>query len=976
MQTGSDTKQQLNREFDGFVTCLGASAGGLEALEQFFSRCPTDMGVAFVVVQHLSPDHKSMMQDLLRRYTDMHIAVVTDGMPIRANTVHLIPAGMVMQMRGDRFSLSPKLPHTLTLPIDIYLNSLADEFGNRSVAIILSGTGSDGSRGAAAINAAGGFIMAQAPETAKFDGMPASVLSTGLVDAVLPPDELPQRLDAYINAAPEASIVQKPFIEVAPISENAAYDAIQRLLIEHSGIDFKEYKIATLLRRIERRMQVHHCTSVEAYLELLNGDPGEVSMLRRELLIPVTRFFRDSETFDCLKTQVVDKLVSESANGQTLRVWVAGTSTGEEAYSIAMLFLEAFEAQHKWPNLKIFATDVSQESIDFAALGLYSDSIVTELSTARLERFFTQVGNAYQVKPELRQTIVFARHNLLADPPFTQIDLISCRNALIYFTQDAQRKIFQRFEFSARRGSYLLLGSSESTPSEDKGFAVIDGKHKIYQRSDSFANYHSRTYAPPSLSSSYQPAEQAQKPRKNPLADENILIDQATDILINQYAAPSMLISNRNQIIHLFGNIQPYFQVRKGNASLDIKRVLPEQLAPMASALIFKAANDQARMVSNYIQLTQADGSTSLVRLVVNPVALHQDESLLLLSFEEKSGDSRDDVVVAVDVDKESMVRIDLLEKELQATRESLQATIEQLELSNEELQATNEELMASNEELQSSNEELQSVNEELNTVNAEYHEKVSILNRLNADLDGMTKAVSVATVFVDHSLALTRYSDDALKIFKLRDTDIGRPLDEINNLLHYPNLMIDIANVIATERMLETQVTAQNGNLYIVRIMPYRSSSKNTGAVATFVDISAFRDRDRLQAILNALPEHIAVIADSGEIVMVNTSWERFARANGDSELQFTGVGCNYLKTCTGGERPDKDAVSAHAGILSVLEGSKASFSMTYPCHSPEEERWFVMSVAPVGTPEFAAVVSHFNISAWMSDKRNEQPA
>ena len=956
-----------------FVAGIGASAGGLEALEKFFTHCPNDSDIAFVVVQHLSPDHKSMMLDLLGRYTKMGVVMVEDGMDIEPNKVFLIPAGKIMRVTKNHFKLSPKAPHTLTLPIDIFLSSLAEAFGRKSIGVILSGTGSDGSRGAIAINAAGGFLMAQDTTTAKFDGMPASVINTGLVDAILDAEQLAQRLIAHINNVPGTSIAQSSIDIDAPISDGDTYDGILQLLLQSGGIDFHDYKMATILRRIERRMLVRHTVEIESYYELLQKEHQELLTLKREMLIPVTNFFRDTDAFEALKENIIRKIVTESNVNNNVRVWVAGTSTGEEAYSIAMLFIECFEQERRWHNLKIFATDVNQDNIDTASSGIYPESIASEISEERLQRFFNRSGNAYEVKPELRQMIVFARHNLLADPPFNQMDLVSCRNTLIYFTQEAQRKSLQRLQFGTKQNGYLFLGSSESLANGDLGYTAVDAKHKLFKRTSTKTGF--SFYAKQELFGSHKSMVTRKSLTPNTSVSNDIFfLDEATKKLIEHYSPPSMLVNTQNEIIHLFGNVQPFFRPKEGNASLEINRVLPENMIPVASALMFKSAKEAQRMVSDYIPILLDDNTTRRFRLSVTPVAKVDDESLLLLSFEEQALVQDSENIEPINVDAETMERVELLERELAATRESLQATIEELETSNEELQATNEELMASNEELQSSNEELQSVNEEMNTVNAEYEEKVNILNRVNADLDGMAKAVGVATVFVDHQLNLTRFSPDALDIFKLRDTDIGRPLDEITNTLKHKSFMDDLRQILLTDRMLQKEVTTEDDKLYLMRLLPYRFSNEDLGVVATFVDITAFRDRKRLQLILDALPEHIAVLEDDGTIAMVNKAWIRFAKANGDSKLTRSGPGSNYLHACRAdGETPDVDAQKAFMGVKSVLERSDHAFTLQYPCHSPTEERWFVMNVAPIDSSEFAAVVSHINISAWFRDQRKD---
>lgn len=954
--------------FPGFVVAIGASAGGLEALERFFNHCPPDTGAAFVVIQHLSPDHKSMMHDLLGRYTRMDVTVVADSMALEANRVYLIPPGTLMRVEHGRLLLTPKSPHLLTLPIDIFLTSLAEEQGDRAIGVILSGTGSDGTRGAASVNAAGGFLLAQEPSDARFDGMPSSVIGTGLVDAVLPAQQLAPRVVSHINNIPiDPPYDENPVLRT-PLSPEDALEGVLQLLLQSGGIDFHDYKPATLVRRIERRMQVRHLRSLDDYLALLEQDRTELSTLRREILIPVTSFFRDADAFHALRTDAVEPLVQLTGSGEPIRVWVAGCSTGEEAYSIAMLFLEVFEAQKRWPALKVFATDVNQQNVDFASAGQYPDSAAAELTPERLERFFQRTGGTYTVKTELRQCIVFARHNLLADPPFTRMSLVSCRNTLIYFTADAQRRALNRLQYAIKPDGFLFLGSSESLAGNSTGFSVLQPKHKVFKR---VGLSESPAFTPSeAMRGSYVPTLKGKRVAvTRPLLDDVAFVDDAIHALLEDYAPPSMLVNHRHEVIHMFGDVGPFFRGRAGTASLELNRILPDHMVPVASALLFKAGKEHERIVSDLLRMPTGEHNDVAVRLCAKPVRSTGEEQLILLSFQVQTSTSAPVVAEMVNVNAETVARVEILERELSATRESLQATIEELETSNEELQATNEELMASNEELQSSNEELQSVNEELNTVNAEFQEKMGLLNRVNADLDTMTKAVGVATVFVDGELKLTRFSPDAAAIFKLRDTDIGRPIDEIAHILKYPSLIDDMAGTLGSSRMLEKEARAPDGRVFLVRILPYQvSSSLARGVVATFVDITAFHDRQRLQNVLDALPEHVAVLDADGTIVMVNAAWIRFAKANGDPQLQHAGVGTNYLNACNTSptEADSVQASRARLGIKSVLEGTSPSFSLQYPCHSPTEQRWFVMNVAPIPGHQYGAVVSHINITAW----------
>ncbi len=433
--------------FEGYVVCIGASAGGLDALEKFFKACPGDTGATFVVIQHLSPDHKSMMSNLLARHTEMPVIMVEDDMLIEGDHVYLIPPGAVMYITPGHLHLTPKNPRGLTLPIDIFFASLAEVYGRLAVGIILSGTGTDGTRGALAINAAGGFLMAQDPESAKFDGMPRSVIATGVVDAILSAEELPGRLTAHIADLPYAMPAEPVrALSSGDMTTDEVFAAILHLLHQICGIEFSDYKPATVMRRIERRMQVRHAPELHQYLDLLENDRNEVLVLRKEMLISVTSFFRDPEAFAMLSEKVIVPMVASKEAGDTIRVWTAGVATGEEAYTLAILFIEAFDRARRWPNLKIFATDVDQQCVESAGQGQYPESAAAELSSERLERFFVRRGDTFVVKNELRQCIVFARHNLLVDPPFTKMDLVVCRNTLIYFKSAAQERALRSLQ--------------------------------------------------------------------------------------------------------------------------------------------------------------------------------------------------------------------------------------------------------------------------------------------------------------------------------------------------------------------------------------------------------------------------------------------------------------------------------------------------------------------------------------------------
>lgn len=967
-----------------YVVAIGASAGGLDALEKLFASLPDDTGAAFVVIQHLSPDHKSMMASLLARHTHMPVVMVEDDLPIAPNQVFLIPPGSIMHMDGRLLRLTPKNPRTLTLPIDVFFQSLATHHGDHAVGVVLSGTGSDGTRGAGAINEAGGFLVAQDPENAKFDGMPRSVIATGLVDAILPVEAMAQRIVAHIanQPVPVGGAERRGLDHPLAIGPEAALSGVLHLLLQLGGINFEEYKPGTVMRRIERRMAVRQVANIETYLALLNQDRAEVQTLRRELLIPVTSFFRDTESFDALVRQVIDPIVASKEAGQTLRVWCAAVSTGEEAYSIAMLFLEAFEQARRWPTLKIFATDVEQLNIETAAAGVYPESIVAEVTPQQLERFFTKKGSSFVVKNELRQCIVFARHNLLSDPPFTKMDLVVCRNALIYFRTAAQERALRRIQYALSPKGYLFLGSSESLADLQRDFQTLSARHKIWQvlRPTSLPLDLSRSNAS-SLSALARVRRPPGSGSLGRLGTNAVDLGYAT--LLKAFAPPAAILVNAShQLVHSYGEVHAYLRIREGQASLDISRILPDPLIPVAAALLFRCARENTSVTSDVVRIPmsgspgQAEPERPRISLHLSawPVGEVDGERLTLLTFEPASPAEQPDSPARIDVGSETSERLEVLEHELAATRESLQATIEELETSNEELQATNEEMMASNEELQSSNEELQSVNEELNTVNAEYQEKIEILNRVNADLDNLARVVSSGTVFVDDQFNLTRFSPDAAQIFRLRDTDIGRPLDDLTHSLDYPDFMTDLRNTLLRNQAIEREVAGPDQHYYMVKMLPYRiPSSSSRGVVVSFLDMSSLHRFNQLQAILDAMSAHIVVVDPQGVITRVNRAWSQFA-AHTDGLLAPAcigtgmGIGANYLDLCEQAQGDDLDmARRAGQGLREVLSGVRPHFSMEYACRAPTGRRRLVMHVSPLSGPDLeGAVIVHTDLSDW----------
>ncbi|PPD33705.1 MAG: chemotaxis protein CheR [Methylomonas sp.] len=963
-------KTQLpESRFDGYVVAIGASAGGLDALERFFDELPADSGAAIVVIQHLSPDHKSMMDNLLARHTSMPVLMAENGLEIQANHVYLIPPGKSMTMAGSQLRLIPKNPHGLSLPIDTFFTSLSKEFGNRSIGIILSGTGSDGTRGAVTINEAGGFLLAQDPASAKFDGMPHSVIATGLVDAVMPPEMLATRVFGHVSNTIEPAAKVTNGIDK---DQANPLEGIFHLLYQIGGINFKEYKPATVMRRIERRMQVRHVHDLGNYLSLLESERGEVLTLKRDTLIPVTSFFRDTDTFNLLENTVIPNIINAYQETQPIRVWVAGCATGEEAYSLAILFAEAFERLKRWPQLKIFATDVEQQHIDFASAGVYSEGIVNELSPERLDRFFKRAGTQFVVKSDIRQHIIFARHNILDDPPFTRMHMVSCRNTLIYFGTYAQQKALLRFQYALAANAYLILGPSESLGNIQNDFTVINAKHKIYRLLRSVK-------LPLDLKANGNRSEV--RPRIGQLHRERIwtleskIVESGLAQLTKHHSPPALLVNEERELVHIYGDAHRYMRFPEGSPSLDVSKLLIGKLAPVAVALLHKASKENLPLHSEVQFTDQTKELDERIRVEVRPVVIESSpEKYFLMVFEVQTPNQvRSAGSDLIDVGIVSNEQLQNLERDLAATRDSLQATIEELETSNEELQATNEELMASNEELQSTNEELQSVNEELYTVNSENQEKIEILNRLNADLDNMTRAALIPTIFIDDTLKFTRFTQEASSIFRIREGDLGRPIDDLSHDMDYPEFMTDLKRVIETAQVKEREVKTWNDRWYFVRILPYIDHPHSiNGVVVTFFEITNIKDAQRMQGILDSLPEHIAVLDAKGVITSVNYAWREFAERNGERGMIHTGPGVNYFDVCrTQNIKDDGIAEAVSNGLRKVLTGEISQFSIKYPCHSPNEERWFLMHAAPVKHPLGGIVVSHINISEWEKERR-----
>lgn len=858
------------------VVGIGASAGGLEALGTFFDHVPHDAGLAFVIVQHLSPDFKSLMDEILARHTRITIHRVENGMTVEPNAIYLIPPKKEMIISGGKLLLTDKDPaQGLTLPIDTFLRSLAQDVGPMSVGIILSGTGSDGSRGIRAIHEVGGLAIAQSEETAKFDGMPRSAIETGVVDFILPPEGMAAAL--LKHAAHPWAV--RDGQSLSPSALGDGLQAIIRLLRDEYGIDFSHYKSTTVTRRIERRLQMNRSLDLGEYLERLQSDAGELNSLYKDLLIGVTRFFRDREAFERLGRDVLPPLLAHVEPRDDFRVWVAGCATGEEAYSLAMLIHECCDLLSRRPEIKIFATDVHRASLEFASLGCYSEASLSDVAPERMQRYFVKQGNHYQVSPELRKMIVFAPHNLIKDAPFTRLHLVTCRNLLIYFQPQAQKKVLSLLHFGLRAGGVLFMGPSESPGEIADEFESLDDHWKLYRKRRDI-RLPADMRLPVSVGPMYlRPTGLAATPQATGLGELQLL--RAYDVLLEEFMPPGLLVNERRELVHTFGGAGKFLTPRDGRPSLDVLDLVHKDLKLPLTGGLQRAAKEMSPVTYTGLRVQTNDGSQQ-IKLSVKPIPGRAGESaFMLVSLEPLAAPAAPAVDDKhFDVGQVSQDQLHSLEAELQYTKENLQATVEEMETSNEELQATNEELVASNEELQSTNEELHSVNEELYTVNAEYQRKIVELTELTDDMDNLLRSTDIGTIFLDADLRIRKFTPQISRLFQILPQDVGRRIDSFSHSIDDRNLIDDVARVLATEERIEREVRDRNGGWFLMRILPYRSKTRIDGVVLTFIDISLLKktaeDLRLMSKVFMDGADSIILEDLSGNIIDLNVETER----------------------------------------------------------------------------------------------------
>ena len=977
------------------IICLGASAGGLEALERFFRHLPPDPQHIFVVIQHLSPDYKSVMGELLGRFTHLKNQVVTDGMEPTVGCIHLIPPDRDMFLEGGLFHLRQRVKEQQHLPINLFLLSLAREQGAQAAAIILSGTGSDGSRGVEAIHQAGGLVLVQRPESAKFDGMPRSALLTGCVDYIGDPEEL---ADLLFGASDEQRRQLRTVdggrsgTPPQPVLPSTPLERIFYALSQQFSIDFQHYKEATIQRRIQRRITITRSIDMAAYAQRLDSDPQEVDLLYHDLLIGVTSFFRDPEVFTRLRQQILPELVQTLPAGQTLRLWVAGCSSGEEAYSLAILLdelLQELSLAQPLGGIQIFATDIHRDSLRRAAAGIYSEERMVHVSPERRANYFEQIGEEWRVRPALRRMITFAQHNLLRDPPFFHIHLISCRNLLIYFLKDAQQRTLLQFAAALEKGGVLALGSSESMLDSQQEFTTLDSHLKLYRKNVDLL--------PATLQQLLKPCDRLKS--NEPLGERSRgrtpadLLGRIYPALLESCMPPGFLVAHDGELLHTFGDAGRYLHI-SGRMSSDLGAILRGNLRVAVTTALERARKTRELVYYTAVQHPLPEQAQQLLDISVTPLSIHANRSVSgsnasttakteyshFFIHIANAQSSEPLTCIPSSLEEAARLRIETLERELFEARENLQTTVEELETSNEELQATNEELLATNEELQSSNEELQSVNEELHSVNAEYQEKNNQLIDLNDDLQNLMSCTEIGTIFVDQELRIRRFTATIGHLFFVREQDIGRPLQEIKSRLYRgeeegEQFLKRVRQVLQSGQTLEHEVKAENQLSLLQRIHPYRDSFHQvSGVVITYVDLTQVKENELLRRqadilrgdILNSLNANICVVDGEGQIIAINEAWRDFARHNQAQDFKSFDIGASYFAACVCGSdsREYHDAQQAMAGLREILAGRVPLFEMEYPCHAQNQQRWFLMRVTPLRRAEGGAVIAHNDIT------------
>ena len=850
-----------SRSSDFFIVGIGTSAGGLEAIESFFSTMPENTGMAIVVIQHLSPSHKSYMVELLGRRTKLPVQIAEQDMKLQPDNVYLIPISTNLIVKDGAFDLTTQdrstgAPH---YPIDIFFESLAKYAGDKGVGIVLSGTGSDGSRGLRSIKEVGGLALVQDPESAQFDGMPKNAINAILVDQILKPALMPEVLINYADNLEHIGATS----QTAPETLDGPYATILKAVQKAVDIDFMLYKVPTIRRRIQHRMGLLQITDIEAYAALIQQSAKEVDALHNELLIGVTRFFRNPEAWDFIEANTIPYLFKEAQKktNQTIRCWIPACSTGEEAYTLAMLLHEYQRERIDSVDIKIFATDVDIKSIEKASKGLFHGSIAADLSQTRLHRYFIRQGERYQISRELRQMIIFTHHNLTQDVPFSNMDLISCRNVLIYLKSYSQGRILSSFAHSLVPKGILFLGKSEHISGYESYFEPLHGGFNIF----------SKQGQPQKLSSGSIFHKQSAQRYKESTASKFVSYvpssepDDYLQEVLSTYMPPSIVVNKHNNVLYLLGDTTPFITLTAGRPELQVPRIIHDELRILVGTALHRVFKELKKVEYENVSLSRK-GYTLVFDLVAEPIKEGGDINKAILFFRTKKEFTSEELTPqSYELDAVAKERIEDLERKIRHMEESLHAAIEELETSNEELHATNEELMASNEELQSTNEELQSTNEELSTVNTEVQIKVLELTELSRDMDNLLESTQICTLFLDSKLRIRKFTQPVHDFFSIQHSDLGRPIYHFAHTFKGVDFDQLSQQVLETSNIVEKSIEDTSGRFYLLKLTPYFTEKKEVmGVVITFVDTTEIENSKRIQELNGSLVEEVKKRKDS----------------------------------------------------------------------------------------------------------------
>jgi len=878
--------KNIDKEEKEFIQIvgIGASAGGLDAFEKFFSNMSPQSDMAFVLVPHLDPTHKSILGELIKKCTEMNVNEISDEMNVEINQTYVIPPNYDLRLEGNRFKLiEPSAPRGLRLPIDNFFRSLAESQKENSIGIILSGTGTDGSLGLRAIKGVGGMIMVQSPETAKYNGMPQSAIKSNLVDFILAPEEMPERLISYVK---HSYNVIKTKLELPGTETSILLNEIFKNLRLKKGLDFSAYKEAMILRRLEKRMSINNIGTLSEYVKFLINNNNELIVLYQELLIGVTNFFRDKEAFDQLKKFVIPKLFEGRSLKNPIRIWVPSCSTGEEAYSIAILITEYLNLIGEKFEVQIFATDVDRQAIEKARMGIYPDNIGVDVPEEYLKNYFISKNNTYEIKKEIRNSIVFAVQNVIADPPFSKLDLISCRNLSIYLIPEIQKKLLLLFHFALNLNGFLFLGNSESISNVSSYFLAINSRWKIFQKKETFIPYleNERTFPPLITNLKEHIVENMKFDEKRVKYDELV-----KDFILDHFSPSAVLINQDNKILYFHGNTGKFLEPSEGDANLDILEMAREDLHLELSTALRKAKLQKKEVTYQNIKLNLY-GNIISINLTVRPISTSGKLNELILVIFEENPNEPGKKGVEIEIDATESEKIKLLEDELKSNKQTLQTAFEELEITNEELKSTNEELQSSNEEFQSTNEELQtsreelqSINEELITVNTELDAKINEISLINADLLNLIESTDVGLIFLDLNLNIKRFTPPITKVLNIIDSDIGRPFIHITSNLNYNYIINDALDVIKNQQPKNIDLETKDGIWYNVRILPYKTLNNIIdGVTISFLDITQMikanqmiqEARDFSENIIKTIREPLLILDSNFRIISANRSF------------------------------------------------------------------------------------------------------